>query len=174
MELLLYFIMIPTSKYSLIAVNIITEMENKQQMKVKHLYLKFRRELCKSIVELCAINQGLMDSNLESSLEKVALVLGFSSPKDFVSRECHYLLPFLVPLVIKIPRVEVLIQEVASLVQLRESELLASKYGNIFLRIFLNEPDDVKKKSMNFLESVTGMSGAALRKRSFKVCIFTQ
>lgn len=169
MKLLLYIIMIPTSKYSWLAVNIFIELSKTDGVSNATLYQKYKRELCKEIVELCAINQALINNPLSISLERVSLVLGYFGVKNFVTQDSHYLLPYLVPLVVNMPKVSYLIEEVSTLVELDLSDLLASRYGNIFLQLFLYETDVIFNASMKYLETSTDLSGPALRKRNFKV-----
>lgn len=172
LDLLLYFVMIPTSKHALMAVNTCLTIEKKHKTKIKVLYTKFRKDLCKTIVELCAVNQALIGSSLQASLQKVGMMLGFFSTKDFVSQECEYMLPILVALSVTMPRVKELIREMADLVGLDVPQLLASKYGSVLLHIYLKEAEDVCKKAMLFLERETGMSGPVLRKNNFRVGFF--
>lgn len=165
-KVLLYYIMIPTSNFNWIAINIFLELAKLHNLTTPFLYQKYKNELCKEIVELCAINQALVNWNLSQSLEKVSLLLDFFNCKDFVDQNSHYILSYLVPLVVIMPKVASLIEEVSNLIGVELPELLANKYGNIFLRGFLYETDSVFQKSMKYLEKVTGMSGPALRKRS--------
>lgn len=170
-KLLLYFIMIPTSKHSLLAVNIFIKMAKNYEEHGTILFQMYHQSIFKEIVELCAINQSLINYNLSNSLETISLVLGFFGTKDFITKQCDFLLPFFVVLVVKIPAVTTLIEEIATLVELELGELLATKYGNIFLHIFLNENDEIFEKTMKYLEDNTGLSGPVLRKRNFKILL---
>lgn len=169
MQLLLYFIMIPTSRHSLIAIDVFRNMANKEEKKTRLLYTEHRQQLCKSMVELCLVNQALINRDLSTSLEKISLCLWYFGSKDFVSQECQYLLPFMVSLIAKVPAVEQLIQEIAEMQQVLVSDLLARRYGNVFLHVCLNESNDVRNTAMAYLEKTTEMSGPALRKRNFQV-----
>lgn len=172
-HLLLYYIMIPTSKYSLVASNIFITMASNRNTTTNLIYLQYKRELSQIIVELCAINQALIDYNLSISLEKISLILGYFGPKDFVAQECRYLLPVFISLISKynMPKVEKLVHEIATFLDLDLSELLTTRYGNIFLQLFLNESDEVFKQSMKYVERNTGLNGNTLRKRNFQVRI---
>lgn len=171
MDLLLYFIMIPSSKHSLMAVNTVLTIEKTHKTKIKTFYSKFRKELCKTIAELCAINQALVNSTLHASLQKLGMLLGFFNTKDFVAQECEHLLRFLVPLLSTMPKVKELISEMADMVEVELPQLLAAKYGGIFLHTYLKEPEHVYNKTMEYLERETGMTGQMLRKNNFRVSI---
>lgn len=171
-DLLLYFIMCPTSKHSLMAVNTFLTIEKKHKTKINDLYVKFRKEICQRIVELCAINQALINRTLHASLRKVGVLLGFFSTKDFVTQECEYLLSFMVPLLAIMPKVSELICEMAEMIEIELPQLLATKYGGIFLNIYLREPEHVYLKAMEYLERETGMPGPTLRKNNFRVRVF--
>lgn len=171
MNLLLYFIILPNSKHSLVAVDNFLTIEKRHKTKTKLLYLKFRKELCKTLADLCAINQALLNRPLQTSLQKVALLLEFFSTKDFVTEEWQYLLPYFVALLVKMPKVQGLIQEMAVMVGMSVSQLLASKYGYIFLYVYLKESEEVCKASLSYLERETGMSSAILRKNNFRVLL---
>lgn len=169
LELLLYFTMIPTSKYSFVATNIFKEMAEKRATKPRHLYMQNKTELCKIIAELCVVNQALVNADLATSLEKISLCFGYFGSKDFVSQECKFLLPFLVALVVEMPIVEELIKQMATMATTTVSELLIRRYGNVFLHVYLHKSDDVRDKVMRYLESTTKMNEPNLRKRSFQV-----
>ncbi|XP_018574027.1 serine/threonine-protein kinase ATR-like, partial [Anoplophora glabripennis] len=172
MTILIYFIMIPTSKYSLLAVNKCFKLAKANEMTTTSIYSQNKKELCKVIVHLSSVNQVLINYTLVNSLEKVSLMLGFYSPKDFLNQESNYLLPFFIAKTIKMPAVTKLIQEMALLMELDVSEMLSCKYGYIFIYIFLEElPKDDFKQCMLFLEKTTGMSGSALRKRNFRIIL---
>lgn len=173
MIILIYLIMIPTSKYSLIAVNNCFKLAKVNEMTTTAIYSQNKKELCKVIIHLCSVNQALISYTLANSLEKVSLMLGFYGPKDFLTQESNYVLPLLVSKIIEMPAVTKLIQEMAVLVELDVSEMLACKYGYIFIHTFLEEMhDDNFRQCTLYLEKTTGMSGPALRKRNFRVSIF--
>lgn len=173
MIILIYFIMIPTSKYSLLAVNKCFKLAKVNELTTTSIYSQNKKEFCKVIVHLCSVNQALVNYTLANSLEKVSLMLGFYSPKDFLTQESNYILPLLVSKTIEMPAVTKLIQEMATLVELELSEMLACKYGYIFIHTFLEEMhDDNFRQCMLYLEKTTGMSGPALRKRNFRVNYF--
>lgn len=161
--------MIPTSRYAVVAINIFKKLANKQETNTRSLYIKHKTELCKSIVELCVVNQVLINADIGKSLENVSLCLSYFGSKDFVTHECQFLLPFMVSLIPKVPTVEQLIEQMAELVETSVPDLLAKRYGNVFLHVFLNETDDVRDKVMEYLEKKTEMNGPALRKRNFQV-----
>lgn len=170
-ELALYFIMIPTSRHSLMSVQIFITIERKQKTKIKTFYGRFRKELCRTIAELCAINQALINRSLRASLQKIGVQLGFTSTKDFVAQECEYLLRILVPLIVEMPRVRILISEMANLIGIELPQFLASKYAGVFLHVYLNESEDVFKQAMTYLERETGMTGPVLRKTNLRVIL---
>ncbi|KAJ8944483.1 hypothetical protein NQ314_009467 [Rhamnusium bicolor] len=172
MKLLIYFIMIPTSRHSLIAVNKCFKISKRNYATTTSIYSQNKKELCEVIVHLCSVNQALINYTLTSSLEKVSLMLGFYSPKEFVTQESNYLLPFMVFKNVKMPAVNKLIQEMASLMDLDVSEMLSTKYGYIFIYIFLEEMNTNDfKQCMLYLEKTTGMSGPTLRKRNFRIIL---
>lgn len=172
MKILLYFIMIPTSKYSLIAVNKCFTLARRNDMSTSSIYNQNKREYCELIVHLCSVNQVLIDYNLFNSLEKVSPMLGFYGSKDFVVQEINYLLPFFISKIVKIRTVTKLIEEMALMIEIDLSEMLCCKYGYIFIHIFLeNLPKEEFKQCMMYLEKTSGISGPSLRKRNFRVSI---
>ncbi|KAK4874516.1 hypothetical protein RN001_013876 [Aquatica leii] len=170
-QVLLYFIMIPTSKYLLIATDIFMEMANVQGINTNVIYLQYKKQLCQNIMKMCAINHALIDYNLLTSLENISLVLGFYGSKDFLMKETRNLLPTLISLIVTMPKIEKLVEEYASLLEISLSELVTTRYGYIFLHLFLNESEDTFKKLMNYIEKCTGCSGKSLRKKDFLVIL---
>ncbi|KAJ8938742.1 hypothetical protein NQ318_016037 [Aromia moschata] len=171
LKLLIYFVMVPTSRQSLIAVNACFEMAKRNDTTTTQIYSQNKKELCEVLAHLCYINQALINHTLCKSLEKTSLMLGFYSPKEFLVQESNYLLPFLVAKTVKAPAVTALIQEMANLMDFEVSEMLACKYGYIFIYIFLDVSNDDLKKCMLFLEKNTGMTGPSLRKRNFRIIL---
>ncbi|RZC32904.1 serine/threonine-protein kinase ATR, partial [Asbolus verrucosus] len=170
-KILIYLIMVPTSKHSLIAVNKFFVLAEKHNTTTSEIYKQYKQEICEIIVHLCAVNQALLKYPLSTSLCKISVTLEFYNSKNFVLRECQYLLPFFVSKIIRMEAVGKLIEEVALMVNLNLADLLASIYGNIFLHVFLNESKDDFKQSMLYLERTTGLSGSALRKRNLWVIL---
>ncbi|XP_072378347.1 serine/threonine-protein kinase ATR [Diabrotica undecimpunctata] len=172
LKILLYLIMIPTSKYSLIAVNKCFKLAEKNDTSTTTIYSQNKREICEVISHLCCINQALINYNLSTSLEKVSLMFGFYGSKDFVHQESNYLLPFFVSKTVKIPSVSRLIQEMAAMMEMDLAEALSSRYGYIFIHVFLEDiPKEDLKKCMMFLEKSTNASGISLRKRNFRIIL---
>ncbi|XP_018328651.1 serine/threonine-protein kinase ATR [Agrilus planipennis] len=169
--ILLFFIMVPTSKFQLDAIHVFIEIAKKENISTNALYSCYKREICEKIVQISAINYELIGWQFSTSLEKLSLTLGFFGSNDFLIQECRYLVPYIVPLLVKMPNVKVLLNEIATANNVGVPDLLASKYGNIFLNIFLNEPRDICKQCLNLIEKLTGTSGSLLRKRNFQVIL---
>lgn len=87
-KILLYFVMVPTSKYSLTAVNKCFKLAKKNDTNPTTIYSQYKKEICEVIAHLCSVNQALINYSLSTSLEKVSLMLGFYGSKDFVSQVC--------------------------------------------------------------------------------------
>lgn len=172
MKILFYLIMIPTSKHYLIAINKCFNLAKINASSTMMIYSQSKKEFCEIIAHLCCVNQALINYSLLISLEKVSLMFGFYGSKDFVMQECNYILPFFVSKIFMMPSVSTLIQEVASMMEMDISELLASKYGYIFVHIYLEMPTDEFKSCLQYLEKTTGVSGPSLRKRNFRVIFY--
>ncbi|CAH0564186.1 unnamed protein product [Brassicogethes aeneus] len=170
LKILLYFIIVPTSRLSLIAINKCFKIAEKRGETTKTIFSQNKREFCEVVAHLCCVNQALINSSLSSSLGKCSVMFGFCGPKDFVSQSLGYMLPFVVAKVVEFPKVARLIEEYAEMVDMDVAELLASKYGNIFLHVFLNDRDHFEEIS-SYLERTTGSTGPALRKRNFRVIL---
>lgn len=170
MEMLIHFIMVPTCRYPLIAVNKLFVLAENRNTNTELLYLQYKKQLCVLIVNLCVINYTAFKYDLGKSLSKISLVLGYNGTKDFVNQSCHYLLPYFTVKTIHVPSFACLTKEVARFLDSEISELLANKYGTIFLHVFLNESQEDADWCLLYLETTTGRSGAVLRKRNFKVC----
>lgn len=170
MKILLYFIMIPTSKYSLIAVNKCFTIARRNNTSTSSIYNENKREYCEVIAHLCSVNQVLIDYNLDTSLEKVSLMFGFYGSKEFILQESNYLLPFLISNIVKIPTVTKLVEEMALMMDMDLSEMICRKYGYIFIHVFLKDlPTEEFKQCMMYLEKTSGINGPTLRKRNFRV-----
>lgn len=172
MKILIYFIMIPTSKYSLIAVNKCFTIARRNMTSTSSIYNQNKKEYCEIIAHLCCVNQVLINYSLDTSLEKVSPMFEFPGSKEFLIQESNTLLPYLVAKIVKMPSVTKLVEEIALMIEMDLSEMLSRKYGYIFIHIFLeNLPSDEFKQCMMYLEKTSGISGPSLRKRNFRVSI---
>ncbi|XP_057666885.1 serine/threonine-protein kinase ATR-like [Diorhabda carinulata] len=168
LKLFIHFIMTPTSKYNLDAVDRCFKLAENNKTSTTIIYSQNKKEICEVITQLCCA----VESNLATSLEQVAHMLGFYGSKDFVNQECNYLLPFFVAKTVKMPAVKNLIQEMATMMDIDLGEMLSSKYGYIFIHIFLEDmPNEDIKQCMMFLENSTHSSGVSLRKRNFRIIL---
>lgn len=70
------------------------------------------------------------------------------------------------------PAVAKLVEEMATLTEMDISELLACKYGYIFIHLFLEMSQEDFKRGMVYLEKITGVTGPSLRKRNFRVIYY--
>lgn len=172
MKVLFYFIMVPTSKYSLIAVNKCFTVARRHNTNTSSIYNHNKKEYCEVIAHLCCVNKVLINYSLNTSLEKVSPMFEFHGSKEFLIQESNNLLPYLIAKIVKMPVVTKLVEEVALLIDTDLSEMLTQKYGYIFIHIFLeNLPSEEFKQCMMYLEKTSGVSGPALRKRNFRVRI---
>lgn len=170
MKILLYFVMIPTSKYFLIAVNKCLTIAKRNNTNTSSIYNENKREYCEVIAHLISVNQVLLNYNLDTSLEKVSLMFGFYGSKELVIKENNYLLPFFISNIVKIPTVTKLVEEMAVMLDMDLSDMICRKYGYIFIHIFLeNLPTEEFKQCMLYLEKTSGTSGPTLRKKNFRV-----
>lgn len=170
-HILLYFIMIPTSKYSIMAANIFIDMAKEQTTSTTLIYSQNKKQLSETIIKLCVINQALINYNLTTSLEQISLILGYYGPTDFVTKESRYLLPILISMVPNQPKVGELLQELASLSQITLSNLVKNKYAYIFLYLFLHKPEDIFKRAINYVEGFMETSAQALSKKDSYVIL---
>ncbi|ERL94616.1 hypothetical protein D910_11893 [Dendroctonus ponderosae] len=172
MKILLYFVMVPTSFQSFIAVNRCVGLSKNDSAGHLLVYKHHSDTLCEVIVHLCYSNQYIIKASLQESLVKVSAMLGFDGVKDFVAKEVNKLLPFLVAKTVKNNNVRKLIEEMASIISVDVSDMLITNYGHIFLYLFLGDVDRAdSKKCLNYLEATTKLSGPKLRKLNFKVLL---
>lgn len=169
--ILIYFIMVPTSKHPLLAVNKMFKLAKKNNTNTTQLFKQYKSTICETIAHLCCVNQTLANYDLQTSLSKISGTLEFYSSKDFVTREYQNLLPFFVYKSIKSPSVKILIEQMAVMSDLDLSELLTASYGNIFLYVFLNETKENFQSATCYLENTTGLSGPHLRKLNLSVIL---
>ncbi|XP_044758902.1 serine/threonine-protein kinase atr [Coccinella septempunctata] len=170
-KIILYLIMVPTSKYFPIAINRLYYLAETHNKTPQQIYVSHTKEICDTLTHLCVVNQMALNYRMSTSLKKISMIFGFTV-KDFVTKECQYLLPFLIAKIKTLPSVNKLIEEMAAIMDVELPELLASKYGYIFIHIFLNqETSGVYKAVMSYVENTTGLSGENLRRKNFRVIL---
>lgn len=163
LQLLLYFMILPNTGQCYIAVSIFSKISEIHEATPSQIYSKFQHDLGKTVAELCVISHYVIGCDLTSSLEKVFQSFGYFSSRDFVCQECPNLLPYFVSLVVKMPKVDRLIREMAQIMEISVQDLVANHYGYVFLHVFFSE-NDGGKKAMQYMEMITGNSGSELRK----------
>lgn len=76
MKIMLYFVMVPTSYQSFIAVNRCSKLSKKDGTGQLSIYKRNAETLCEVIVHLCFCNQHIVNASLQESLVKVSVMLG--------------------------------------------------------------------------------------------------
>ncbi|XP_065155593.1 LOW QUALITY PROTEIN: serine/threonine-protein kinase ATR [Atheta coriaria] len=166
-----YFIIMVTSNVCHKALTTLFWFRKRKDTTTSRLYTKYRPELCKIIVNLCAVNQACAGMKLSASLESFAGELCYDDVKHMIIEETRYLLPFFVSLCFKRPAVEQLIEEIASYNEMEVKELFSDKYGYIYVYLTMYENHEECERCLRFVEQKSGERGITLRKNNFMVIL---
>lgn len=131
------------------------------------VYHRYKKDYCKLFVE-CSLYSG---KDFAISLLKVVRAFGFVGYRDFISKDVHHFLPYLIPYSVTIKEVPSMIEEIASLVQFSVSDFLIERFPHTYVHIYLNETKDVQKKCLELIERLTKTPVLNLIKKHYRVIL---
>lgn len=167
-KLLIYFIMHPhPCSLGPKAVVYLREICEAHGYTPNQVYHRYKKDYCKLFVE-CSLYNG---KEFAIALLKVVRAFGFVGYRDFISKDVHHFLPYLIPYSVTIKEVPGMIEEIASLVQCSVSDFLVERFPHIYVHVYLNESKDVSKKCYDMIEKLTKMSILSLIQRHFRVIL---
>lgn len=166
-KLLVYFIMHPQCSLGAKAVVYLRDICEGHNFTPNQVYHRYKKDYCKLFVDCCLYN----GRHFSFYLLKVVRAFGFVGYRDFISKDVHHFLPYLIPYSVKTKDVLIIIEEIASLVQCSVSDFLIERFPHVYTHVYLHENDAVAKKCYSFIENLTKMSVLNLIKRHFRVIL---
>ncbi|CAH0701159.1 unnamed protein product [Spodoptera exigua] len=166
-KLFVYFIMHPQCSLGPKAVVSLRDVCEVHGYTPNQVYHRYKKDYCKLFVE-CSLYSG---KEFAISLLKVVRAFGFVGYRDFISKDVHHFLPYLMPYSVTIKEVPSMIEEIASLVQCSVSDFLIERFPHIYVHVYLNESKEVEKKCMDIIGKLTKTSVLSLIKRHFRVIL---
>lgn len=166
-KLLVYFIMHPQCPVGSKAVVYLRDISEFQGYTPNQVYHRYKKDYCKLFVE-CSLYNG---KDFAISLLKVVRAFGFVGYRDFISKDVHHFLPYLIPYAVTVKEVPSMIEEIASLVQCSVSDFLMERFPHIYVHVHLNETSEVAKKCNDIIEKLTKASVLSLIKKHFRVIL---
>lgn len=166
-KLFVYFIMHPQCSLGPKAVVSLRDVCESHGYSPNQVYHRYKKDYCKLFVE-CSLYSG---KEFAISLLKVVRAFGFVGYRDFISKDVHHFLPYLMPYAVTIKEVPSMIEEIASLVQCSVSDFLIERFPHIYVHVYLNESKEVGKKCYAIIERLTKTSVLNLIKRHFRVIL---
>ncbi|CAH0579320.1 unnamed protein product [Chrysodeixis includens] len=166
-KLFVYFIMHPQCSLGPKAVVSLRDVCEYQDYTPNQVYHRYKKDYCKLFVE-CSLYSG---KDFAISLLKVVRAFGFVGYRDFISKDVHHFLPYLIPYSVTIKEVPSMIEEIASLVQFSVSDFLIERFQHTYVHIYLNETKDVQKKCLELIERLTKTPVLNLIKKHYRVIL---
>ncbi|XP_026488273.2 serine/threonine-protein kinase ATR-like [Vanessa tameamea] len=166
-KLLIYYIMHPLCSLSpkaIVDLRDVCEFHNQTPNQVYHRY---KKDYCKLFVE-CSLYNG---KDFAVYLLKVVRAFGFIGYRDFISKDIHHFLPYLIPYAAVVKEVPSMIEEIATLVQCSVSDFLIERFPHIYVHVYLTESNEAAKKCYDVIEKLTKTSTRNLIKRHFRVIL---
>ncbi|XP_063533871.1 serine/threonine-protein kinase ATR [Cydia strobilella] len=166
-KLLVYFIMHPQCSLGPKAVLYLREICEVHGYTPNQVYHRYKKDYCKLFVE-CSLYSG---KEFTVSLLKVVRAFGFVGYRDFISKDVHHFLPYLMPYSVIVKQVPAMIEEIASLVQCSVSDFLIDRFPHVYVHVYLNETKEVAQKCNNTIEKLTKTTTLSLIKKHFRVIL---
>ncbi|XP_069694965.1 serine/threonine-protein kinase ATR isoform X2 [Periplaneta americana] len=133
------------------------------------IYIRFKKEMCEVLVNIALLNHSLGGLQFGTSLQHVVRALGFSSCSDFLQKDSHHLLPFLVPAMLKLPGAVKLLDDIGKFMMIEPKVLIEESFQYIYPHVYLYETEEILVSCLEYMERFTGIKIKDLKRRSFKV-----
>ncbi|KAL4704204.1 hypothetical protein ACJJTC_011830 [Scirpophaga incertulas] len=166
-KLFVYFIMHPQCTLGPKAVVYLRDVCEVQGYTPNQVYHRYKKDYCKLFVD-CSLYCG---KDFAVPLFKVVRAFGFVGYRDFISKDVHHFLPYLIPYSVTIKEVPAMIEEIASLVQCTVSDFLTDRFPHIYVHVYLNEPNDIGIQCYELLAKLTKIPVLTLVKKHFRVIL---
>lgn len=166
-KLFIFFIMNPQCSLAPKAVVYLREVSEFKGFTPNQIYHRYKKDICKLFVD-CSLYNG---KDFIIYLIKAVKAFGFIGYRDFISKDIHHFLPYLMPYATTVKEVPSMIEEIAALVQCTISGLLVERFPHVYVHVYLHESDDVAKKCYAIIEKLTKTSTLSLIKRHFRVIL---
>lgn len=166
-KLLVYYIMHPQCSLASKAIVYLRDICEFHELTPNHVYHRYKNDYCKLFVE-CSLYNG---KDFAIYLLKVVRAFGFVGYRDFISKDIHHFLPYLIPYSVFVKEVPSMIEEIAALVQCSVSDFLSERFPHIYVHVYLTELNESSKKCYDIIERLTKSSTLNLIKRHFRVIL---
>ncbi|XP_068631581.1 serine/threonine-protein kinase ATR-like [Battus philenor] len=166
-KLFIYFIMHPQCTLAIKAVIYLREICGLHGYTPNKVYHRYKKDYCKLFVE-CSLN---CEKEFAISLLKVVRAFGFVGYRDFISKDVHHFLPYLIPYCVTIKEVPLMIEEIATIVQCSVSDFIIERFPLIYVHVYMNETNAVAEKCYSVIEVMTRCSVLSLVKKHFRVIL---
>lgn len=166
-KLFVYFVMHPHCPLGPKAVVCLRDVCEAHGYTPNQIYHRYKKDYCRVFVE-CSLYNG---KEFAIPLLKIVRAFGFVGYRDFISKDVHHFLPYLIPYSVTIREVPSMIEEIAALVQCSVSDFLIERFPHIYVHIYLNEPTEVSSKCYGIIERLTKSSISNLINKHFRVIL---
>lgn len=166
-KLLVYYIMHPLCSHAPKAIIDLQNVCEFHNLSPNQVYHRYKKDYCKLFVE-CSLYNG---KDFAIYLLKVVRAFGFVGYRDFISKDIHHFLPYLIPYAALVKEIPSMIEEIAALVQCSVSDFLIERFPHIYVHVYLTESDDSAKKCYGIIEKLTGTPTLNLIQRHFRVIL---
>ncbi|XP_045771949.1 serine/threonine-protein kinase ATR-like isoform X2 [Maniola jurtina] len=166
-KLLVYFIMHPQCSLASKAIVYLRDICEFHEKTPNQVYHRYKKDYCKLFVECSLYNE----KDFAIYLLKVVRAFGFVGYRDFISKDIHHFLPYLIPYSVVVKEVPSMIEEIAALVQCSVSEFLIERFPHIYVHVYLTESKETSKKCYDIIEKLTKSSILNLINKHFRVIL---
>ncbi|XP_041978766.1 serine/threonine-protein kinase ATR [Aricia agestis] len=166
-KLLVYYIMFPQCPLNPKAIVFLRDVCEFHGQTPNQVYHKYKKDYCKLFVE-CSLYNG---KEFPIYLLRVVRAFGFVGYRDFISKDGHHFLPYLILYAVSVKEVPSMIEEIAALVQCSVSDFLIERFPHIYVYVYLTQTNDMVQKCNSILENLTRCTVLNLIKRHFRVIL---
>lgn len=167
-KLIIFYLILSDTHLYLTAIDYLNRIAKCHHQSPNLIFTKFKKNYCQSIANLSGfvfISKGF---NIVQSLDRIALAFEFRL-KELLTRNSHHLIPYFIPMFLKVPDTRTILTDIANLMQVQPHELLLSNFSYIYSYMYLYEEPNMFSQSMSYIEKETKANISELKRRNIKV-----
>ncbi|PSN55788.1 hypothetical protein C0J52_02469 [Blattella germanica] len=168
-SLLFMFIQHPLSVTLPIAMNGLNRIIEERGMTAVQIYVRFKPEICNLMADFIVLNHIMGGSAITTSIQRLVRALGFENLRDFLQKDAHNFLPYLLPSSMKSSQSVRLLEGLGQSMMVDMKVLFEKTFQYVYPHVFLTCDERTRQRCFRYIERVTETSLRQLRLANFKM-----
>lgn len=95
----------------------------------------------------------------------------FEGYREFISKDIHHALPYLVPIIVKNPKLRPIIDDIATLIHCTPANFLSDRFPSIYTHIYLFVEEKQAEMCFKLIENIIGVKLSVLIKKHLRIIL---